>query len=152
MYGKNRKVSKARITNLANEKKLLTRNYEQTFPDVGLTFNKIRKSNKDFVFKKLSQKFVRKSWQQFWQNKIKKQGLRVQAVTKICWQISDNFSKKNLRKRLAEMCSKTRKFSKSNKFNKVTMILIASCIIRQVYPINATVTLIYCMSYICARF
>ena len=53
MYGKNRKVNKARITNLANEKKFLTWNYEQAFPDVGCTFNKIRKSNKDFVFEKL---------------------------------------------------------------------------------------------------
>ena len=39
------------------------------------------------------------------------------------------------------MYSKHRKYSKSsNKFNKETRILIISCIIESVYPINATIT------------
>ena len=48
-----------------------------------------------------------------------------------------NLAKKRKRKLLAEMYSKHRKYSKSsNKFNKETRILIISCIIGSVYPIE----------------
>ena len=53
------------------------------------------------------------------------------------------------RKLLAEMCSKHRTYSKSsNKFNKETIILIISCIIGSVYPINATITFLHVL-YMC---
>ena len=55
MNGKNRKVSKARITNLANEKKPFNVELRIGLPSYmwAAHFNKIRKSNKDFVFEKL---------------------------------------------------------------------------------------------------
>ena len=47
------------------------------------------------------------------------------------------------------MYSKHRKYSKSsNKFNKETRILIISCIIGSVYPINATITFLHVL-YMC---
>ena len=47
------------------------------------------------------------------------------------------------------MYSKHRKYSKSsNKFNKETRILIISCIIESVYPINANITFSHVL-YMC---